>query len=292
MSAAALGQTTARPGRPGILRRAHRRLGLLGMVAAAWLIVVVLAAVFAPLVAPYAPNAENLLASYAGPSASHLLGTDQLGRDLLSRLIWGARSSLLGPLIVVAFAVGFGTPLAVASAWRGGRVDFAIGRLLDLLFAFPGLILAIMVVALYGPGLLPCGIALGIAYTPWQARVTRSAALRERSRPYIDAAQVRGFSSVAICLRHLIPNIAPIIVAQATVSFAYALVDLAALSFLGFNIQPPTADWGVMVSAQDAILEGHYLVAIYPGIAIVLCVIAINYLGGRVSDVPVGRRGR
>ena len=149
-----------------------------------------------------------------------------------------------------------------------------------------------MVVALYGPGLLPCGIALGIAYTPWQARVTRSAALRERSRPYIDAAQVRGLSSLAICLRHLIPNIAPIIVAQATVSFAYALVDLAALSFLGFNIQPPTADWGVMVSAQDAILEGHYLVAIYPGIAIVLCVIAINYLGGRVSDVPVGRRGR
>ena len=143
-----------------------------------------------------------------------------------------------------------------------------LGRTLDLLFAFPGLLLAIMVVALYGPGLLQCAIALGIAYTPWSARVTRSAALRERVRPYIGAAQVQGLSSWTICRRHLIPNIAPIIIAQATISFGYALVDLAALSFLGFNIQAPTADWGVMINSQDSIIEGHYAVAIYPAVAI------------------------
>lgn len=272
------------------LKALHRRVGTSGMVAAGFLTFIALLALLAPVVAPHDPEVQSLQIPFAGPSAQHLLGTDQIGRDLLSRLIWGARSSLLGPLVVVAIAVAVGVPLAVTSAWQGGKVDVLIGRLLDLMFAFPGVLLAILVVALFGPGLTACAIALGIAYIPWLARVARSAALRERTKPYIAAVEVQGLSGVAICARHLVPNIAHVIVAQATVSFGYALVDLAALSFLGLGVQPPQSDWGVMVNSEDAILRGHPQQALYAGLLIVLCVTSITFLGNRLTDEPLEGR--
>jgi len=256
----------------------------MGMIAVVFVLMVALAAVLAPLVAPYKPNAEDLLNISAGPSSSHLLGTDELGRDILSRLIWGARTSLLGPSIVVGVATLIAVPLAAASAWCGGTVDLIISRVLDLIFAFPGLLLAILVVALYGPGLLPCSISLSIAYTPWIARVARSGLMRERNKAYIAAADVQGVSGFAICMRHLIPNIASIIWSQVTISFGYALVDLAALSFLGLNVQPPTSDWGVMVNNETALLDGRPMQVIYPCILIVLCVTAVTYIGNQLAD--------
>lgn len=280
---ATLVRVAAEPGR-GALRRLRDRIGTAGMVAGAFLVLVAAVAVLAPIVAPYNPNAEDLLNISAGPSGSHLLGTDELGRDLLSRLIWGARSSLLGPLIVVSVATAIAVPVAAAAAWLGGTVDLVISRVLDLLFAFPGLLLAILVVALYGPGLLPCSIALSVAYMPWIARVARSGMVRERGKAYIAALDVQGASGFAICARHLIPNIASIIWSQVTISFGYALVDLAALSFLGLNVQPPASDWGVMVNNENALLNGQAMQVIYPCVLIVACVTSITYLGNRLAS--------
>jgi len=268
----------------GAVSRLRERVGTGGVVAVATICLLAVLAILAPVVAPYSPNAGDLLNISAGPSTAHLLGTDGLGRDLLSRLIWGARTSLLGPLIVIGAATVVAIPLAAVSGWRGGLVDLVIGRVLDLLFAFPGLLLAILVVALYGPGLFPCSIALAIAYMPWIARIARSGIIRERSKPYIAALEVQGVSGFAICMRHLIPNISSIIWSQVTISFGYALIDLTALSFLGLNIQPPTSDWGVMVNNEDALLNGHPVEVLYPCLLIVICVTAITYLGNRLAS--------
>ncbi|MCL2393880.1 MAG: ABC transporter permease [Acidimicrobiaceae bacterium] len=264
--------------------RLRERLGVGGIVAAAFVLLLALAAAFASVVAPYAPNHEDFLNTSSGPSAAHLLGTDELGRDILSRLIWGAQPSLLGPLIVISLATVIALLAASTAVWCGGKVDLVISRILDFFFAFPGLLLAILVVALYGPGLLQCSFSLGIAYTPWIARVTRSAMLKERSKPYIAAVEVQGLSGKAIALRHLIPNVSSVIWSQATISFGYALIDLAALSFLGLNIQPPRADWGVLVNNESALLQGHPAEVIYPGILIIACVSAVTYVGNQLAS--------
>lgn len=262
------------------------RLGWSGTVAIGFLVALTLIAVLAPLIAPYSPQQMDLASVFAEPSAQHLLGTDDLGRDIFSRLVWGARASLFGPFVVIGLALLLGTPLAIASAWCGGLVDVGIGRFFDIIFAFPGILLAVLTVALFGSGLLPCAVALSIAYMPWLARLTRSAALREGSKAYISAGRVQGFSGLSMCARHIAPNIAPIIIAQATVSFAYAFIDLAALSFLGFGVQPPAADWGLMVNSQSAILLGHPEQAIYAGTLIVLCVMAVTIIGQKLAEDP------
>jgi len=267
----------------GRLEQIRDRVGTGGLVAGTLLLLLTAVAILAPVVAPYNPDAEDLLNISSGPSVAHLLGTDGLGRDLVSRLIWGARTSLLGPLIVIWAATVVAVPLAAASAWKGGVVDLVISRVLDLMFAFPGLLLAILVVALYGPGLMPCSVALAIAYMPWIARVARSGLVRERRKPYIAALEVQGVSGFAICVRHLIPNISSIIWSQLTISFGYALIDLTALSFLGLNIQPPTADWGVMVNNENALLSGHPVEVLYPCLLIVVSVTAVTYLGNRLA---------
>lgn len=274
--------------RRGAFGRIHQRIGTAGMVSAGFVLVVAVLAILAPVASPYSPNAIDLLSINAGPSAAHLLGTDSIGRDLLSRLLWGARSSLLGPAIVISVATVIAVPVAALAGWAGGIVDLVISRTLDLLFAFPGILLAILAVALYGPGLVPCSMALAVSYMPWIARVARSGILRERNKPYIQAMEVQGLSAFAICTRHLIPNIASIIWSQATISFGYALIDLAALSFLGLNIQPPSADWGVMANNETAILQGDFAQVFYPCLMIVLCVTAVTYVGKRLSNEDTG----
>lgn len=291
MSALAPPVGTLRRAGSGRLARLHGRLGTFGLVAGGFVVAVTLLAVLAPVVAPYSPTQQDLLDTWGNPSLAHLLGTDELGRDLLSRLIWGARSSLLGPLIVIALATTVGVPLAALAAWRGGKVDLVISRVFDLLFAFPGLLLAILVVSLYGPGLVQCSVALSVSYLPWIARVVRSGLVRERSKLYISALDVQGQSGLRVCAQHLVPNVSSIIWSQVTISFGYALIDLAALSFLGLNIQPPAADWGVMVNNETALLQGHPSEVLYPCVLIVLVVTAITYVGNRLSTEPeVGRR--
>ncbi|GAA4987965.1 ABC transporter permease subunit [Yinghuangia aomiensis] len=262
-----------------------RSTGRSGVVALSVVAVLAVIGVLAPWLAPDDPDAISLMDAHQGSSAEHLLGTDASGRDLASRLIWGARSSLTGPLLVVLLATVLGVAVAVVSAWRGGWFDAAVSRVVDVLFAFPGVLLAILVVALFGAGLGMAVTALAISYVPYIARLVRGAALRERAQPYITALTIQGVSGFSICVRHLLPNLMPLILAQATLTFGYAMVDLAALSFLGLGVQPPTADWGVMVSTgQPSIIEGFPQECLYAGALIVVVVAAFNLLGDRLEE--------
>jgi peptide/nickel transport system permease protein len=267
-----------------LLHRIHDRIGTGGMVAGGFMLFLIVAATLAPLISPTSPNAIDLLNVSSGSTWAHPLGTDNLGRDILSRLLWGARPSLLGPTLVIGVATIIAVPLAALAGWSGGVIDQIVSRFLDLVFAFPGILLAILAVTLYGPGLYPCSMALALSYMPWIARVTRSEILRERNKPYIKALEVQGLSGFAICARHLVPNVSATIWSQVTISFGYALIDLAALSFLGLNILPPGADWGVMTNNENAILQGDLNQVLYPCLMIILCVTSVTYVGKRLSD--------
>ena len=240
-----------------------RATGPAGIASAIVIAIAIFMAIFGTFLAPFDPITPNLSLAWVGPTGAHLLGYDFEGRDVLSRLIVGARTSMLGPLAVVLGSMIAGSLLAVAAAWRGGALDAFISSGLDVLFAFPGILLAVLAAAVFGAGLTAAAIALSIAYMPYVARVLRGAALKERNQPYVAALEVQGASATSICLRHLIPNIMPLIVAQATILFGYAMVDLAAISFLGLGVQPPEPNWGVMISEnQVGIPQGYPLPAL------------------------------
>ncbi|MFE0338453.1 ABC transporter permease [Streptomyces sp. NPDC058955] len=271
--------------RPGLRRLRLFGQGPLFTASVAVLAVLVLVAAFAPLLAPYDPEALDLGASLVGTSGDHFLGTDQSGRDILSRLLHGARTGLLGPLLVVGVSTLLGTLLGVVAAWRGGWADTLLSRAMDLVFSIPGLMLAILLVAVTGPGLTAPVIAMAIAYTPYVGRLVRGIARQEKARPYIEAYVVQGWSGWTVCVRHLLPNIAPTVFAQSAMNFGYALMDLAALSFLGFGVQPPTADWGAMINeGQGAVLQGAMLPALAPSVCIVLAVVAFGIVGEGLAD--------
>ena len=289
MTATPAGLATPTVTPPRARRRGRLRgIGPAGAVSAAVIVAATLAAVLGPFVAPYNPDAPNLSLSWVGPVGGHLLGYDVQGRDVLSRLLAGSTTAMLGPLAVVILSMTVGTLLAVAAAWRRGAADAVISSGLDILFAFPGILLAVLATAIFGAGLTAAALALSVAYMPYVARVLRGAALKERSQPYVAALEVQGASAPAICLRHLIPNMGPLIVAQATILFGYAMVDLAAISFLGLGVQPPAPNWGVMISEnQTGIPQGYPLPALSAGLAIVVVVIAVNVLGERLFDQAV-----
>ena len=185
------------------------------------------------------PNQLDISYAFVGAQGNHLLGFDGQGRDLFSRLLVGARSSLLGPLLISTLAVVTGALLAIAAAWIGGSFDATLAMVFDVMFAFPAILLAVVAAAVFGPGLTSAMCALSIAYLPYVARVLRGAGLRERSQPYVEALEVQGLSAIRICLRHLLPNVGSLVVAQGTILFGWAMVDLAAISFLGLGVQAP-----------------------------------------------------
>jgi peptide/nickel transport system permease protein len=241
-------------------------------------------AVIGPWIAPHPPTQIDLLGANAGLSATHPLGADALGRDNLSRVLTGARLSIIGPALVVVAASVLGTTLAIASAWIGGGFDAFVVKALNLLFAFPALLFALLAVAIFGEGLTAPVVALSIAYTPYLARVVRGVAVRERSMAYVDACRLAGLSGPRICTRHLLPNVAGLVRAQATIMFGAALVDLAAISFLGLGVQPPASEWGLMVSdGRAALLNGSPQEALAAGGMIVITVVAFNVLGERLA---------
>jgi peptide/nickel transport system permease protein len=282
------------PGLAGAARRRARSIAGSDRVAIACLVVIAIALLMALLgaaLAPQDPNASDLNQAYFGPAAGHLLGWDGQGRDLFSRLLAGARTSILGPAAVVLLAVVTGVVLAIAAAWRGGWVDSGISVVLDMLFAFPGILLAVLAAAVFGPSLTAATLSLAVAYTPYVARVLRSAAVRERAREYIAAGEVQGLSTWTLCARHLVPNVAPLIVAQGTLLFGYAMVDLAAVSFIGLGVQAPQADWGVMVATgQPGVLQGYPAESLSAGLCIVAVVVAVNLLGERLAERNEERR--
>lgn len=209
------------------------------MIAGGTLVVVVLAALLAPLLAPYAPDAIDLSASLVGTGPEHLLGTDSSGQDLLSRVLYGARTSLVAPILLLAIAAVLGVTLGTLAAWRGGWVDTVVSRLTDVMYAFPGLLFTVLIIAVFGAGMTTSVLALGLAYTPTVAKYTRSVALSERRKPYIDAYGVQGMGGARICARYLVPNLGRSIIGYLVVLFGEALMSLATLSYLGFGAQPP-----------------------------------------------------
>lgn len=258
-------------------------LDLVGHLALVAVILFAMLAIFGPTLAPHDPNQINLSRSYWGSDSSHWLGYDAQGRDIVSRLLVGARLSFLGPLTIVILAGAAGLTAAVFAAWRGGWMDAAVAGVLDASMAFPGILVAVMTVAIFGAGLPAVVLALAIAYSPYIARVARSAALAEMGKDYVDAQRIQGFSGLSICARHVVPNILPIAMGQAALTLAWATVDLAGLSFLGFGIQPPDADWGIMVaSGQAGVLSGYPTESLAAGVCLVAAVCSFTLLGERL----------
>ena len=249
------------------------------------LLVFVLAAIFAPQVAPHDPYKQDFSAGNLPPlSPDHVLGTDDLGRDTLSRLIYGGRSSLTAGLIVVALSASIGVTLGLISGFYGGLVDSIIMRLVDILYAFPFLILAIAVVAILGPGLFNVMIVLGSISWIEYSRVVRSVVLQIKVQDYVLASRALGASNFRIMFWHILPNCVSIIIVQATFSVAGQIIAAAALSFLGFGAQPPEPEWGAMLNAAQRFIRVTPVMSILPGTAIILVVIAINLIGDALRD--------
>jgi peptide/nickel transport system permease protein len=265
-------------------------VGMLGTVSAVVIAMAALLAVIGPWIAPHDPDATDGITLQFADAPGHLLGYDANGRDVFSRLLAGARTSMLGPLFVVAASITLGVAIAIFAAWRGGRSDTLVGGALEIAFAFPGILLAILAAAVFGAGLYSAVLVLSLAYTPYIARVVRGSALQERSKPYIAALEVQGMSGWRICTRHLLPNVSGVVVAQGTTLFGYAMVDLAAISFIGLGVQPPSADWGVMVfENRQGLAIGKPMPALLAGVCLVGVVIAFNILGERLAQRGDGR---
>jgi dipeptide transport system permease protein len=250
----------------------------------------VLLAIFAPLIAPHAPQAQYRDATLVPPfwqeggSATFLLGTDAVGRDILSRLIYGTRFSLFIGVIVTTIALVGGIMLGVFAGYFRGWVDTVIMRLMDIILAFPSLLLALVLVAVLGPGLINAMIAIALVFQPHFVRLTRAAVMSEKNRDYVVAAKVAGAGPLRLMFSTILPNcMAPLIV-QATLSFSNAILDAAALGFLGMGAQPPTPEWGTMLAeAREFILRAWWVVTL-PGLAILVTVLAINLMGDGLRD--------
>lgn len=255
---------------------ARNRAAVIGLV----ILLPILLATLAPwLLSSQQPNAQDLTQSLRFPSAEHLLGTDKLGRDVWTRILYGAQPTLLGALVVVLISGAIGIPLGLVAGFYGGKVDALIMRVLDALLAFPALLLAILVVATFGRGLGTVVVALGVIYVPAMARLVRGVTLVQRSLSYVDAARVLGFSDARVIFRHILPNLVGAVVVQATIDLAYAILDIAALSFLGLGQQPPDPDWGSMLSDGRAYLLQNAWPAVSAGFAIMLTVVSFNLVG-------------
>lgn len=242
------------------------------------------AAVFGPWLAPADPNAQDLALRLAAPSGSHVFGLDELGRDIFSRLLVGARISLLVGLAVVSVASTVGIMMGALAGYYGGRVDMMISRVMDVLLAFPGILLAIALVAVLGPSLTNVIIALSFIGWVGYARLVRAQVLRIREFEYVQAARALGAGTPRILLRHVIPATMPTVIVQATLGMAGAIIAEASLSFLGLGVQPPTPSWGTMLDAGRSHLFDAPHLTLFPGLAIAILVLGFNFLGDGLRD--------
>jgi len=246
--------------------------------------IAVLAAVFGPVLTPYDPSSQELARRLEGPSASHLLGLDELGRDILARLLAGTRISLLVGLAVVSVSSSVGMLLGSIAGYFGGRIDDLISRVIDVLMAFPGILLAIALVAVLGPSLTNVVLALSLIGWVGYARLVRGQALRAREFDFVQAARALGAGPGRIIIRHILPTAMPAVVVQATLGMAGTIIAEAALSFLGLGVQPPTPSWGTMLDAGRSHLFDAPHLTIFPGLAIALLVLGLNFVGDGLRD--------
>jgi len=264
-------------------RRRFVRSGT-GLMGAVVLLVVIGAAIFAAQVAPYSPTRQDFRVERQPPSLQHLMGTDEFGRDVFSRVIWGAQASLIAGAMAATIALAVGLVLGMLGAYYGRGTDNVIMRVMDVILAFPYILLAMAVVAILGPGLRNAMIAIAIVYIPHYARVVRGSVLSVKSREYVEAARSMGARDGRVMWQHVLPNaLAPIIV-QTTLSVGNAIIDTAGLSFLGLGTQPPTPDWGNMLSAGRSYVIDSPWIATFPGLAILVTVLAFNLMGDALRD--------
>jgi peptide/nickel transport system permease protein len=262
-------------------RLLHRRGAMLGL---AFVIFFVLLAVFAPYVSPYDPVATSWSAVRKAPSPEYWFGTDEIGRDVLSRVIWGARASLLAGLVSVCISLALGVPIGLLAAYVGGWTDGFISRFTDAMLAVPFLILAIALAAFLGPSLTNAMIAIGVSATPVFIRLTRAQVLAVKVEDFVEAARAVGNPHWRIALRHILPNVLPPLIVQATLSIAAAVIAEASLSFLGLGQQPPAPSWGSMLNTAKNFVDQAPWMAIWPGLSIFLLVLSFNLLGDGLRD--------
>ena len=263
-------------------RLIHNKLAVTGGVI---LILFILMALLAPVIAPYDPYYMDASAPLAPPSAEHLLGTDNMGRDILSRIFYGAQISLKVSVVSVSIATVAGVILGVAAGYFGKFTDGIISRILEIMFAFPEVLLALLIMSILGPSLNNIMIAIGIVYTPIFARITRGAVLSVKDSLYVEAARSIGVKDSTIIVRHILPNILSPILVQITLSLAFAILSEASLSFLGIGVEPDIPSWGIMLNNGKAWIEIAWWVGVFPGIAIALAVLGFNILGDGLRDV-------
>ena len=279
---------------PELTKRVHRgplaevlfRLSKspLAMFGLAIILLLVFCAIFAEVISPYDPTTQDLAHMFETPSSAHWLGTDEFGRDILSRLIYGARVSLQVGFVAVGIALVVGGFLGAVSGYYGGRLDNAIMRVMDVLLSIPQTLLAIAIVAALGPNLMNLMIAVGILAVPTYARIVRGSVLSIRNMEFIEAARAVGSPDLRIILKHIIPNsMAPIIV-QSTLGVASAILNAAGLSFIGLGIQPPNPEWGAMLSGGRQYIRDFPHMTLYPGLAIMFTILALNFLGDGLRD--------
>jgi peptide/nickel transport system permease protein len=261
------------------LRR--NRLAMIGLVI---IILLVLAAIFGPYLSRYGPNDIEMKIRLQPPSLEHLFGTDDFGRDVLSRVLSGAAVSLKVGVIAVSISLVLGTSLGAISGYYGGWVDETMMRLMDVLFAFPAILLAIAIMAALGPGVTNAMIAIGIVYTPIFARITRGSVLTIREEVFVTVAKSIGSRDIRIISVHIFPNALPPIIVETTLSLAFAILAEAALSFLGLGTQPPDPSWGRMLSESRGYIQEAPWLGIFPGLAIMFTVMGFNFLGDGLRD--------
>ena len=269
------------PARRALLRLMRRRGAMLGL---AIVMIFVLIALFAPLIAPQDPLQTSWSAVRKAPSAQYLFGTDEIGRDVLSRVIWGARASLLAGLVSVSIAMALGVPIGLLAGYMGGWVDGTISRFTDAMLAVPFLILAIALAAFLGPSLTNAMIAIGVSATPIFIRLTRGQVLSVKVEDFVEAARAVGNPHWRIALRHILPNILPPLIVQATLAIASAIIAEASLSFLGLGQQPPAPSWGSMLNTAKNYVDNAPWMAVWPGVSIFLLVLSFNLLGDGLRD--------
>ena len=259
----------------------RNKMAIVGLII---LIILVFAGIFAHVIAPYDYAAQALQNAFQHPNAQHLFGTDEFGRDIFSRIIYGARMSLLVGFVSVGIAVIVGGALGAVAGYYGKRIDNIIMRLMDILLAVPQTLLAIAIVAALGTGLVNLMIAVGISSVPTYARIVRASVLTIREEEYIEAARASGTSNTKIIMKHILPNcVAPVIV-QVTLGIASAILTAAGMSFIGLGIQPPEAEWGNMLSSGRDYIRGYSYMTMFPGLAIVITVLSLNLLGDGLRD--------
>ncbi|WP_315706305.1 MULTISPECIES: ABC transporter permease [unclassified Bradyrhizobium] len=269
------------PARRALRRLLERKGAIVGLIT---ITLFILLAVFAPLIAPYDPVKTSWALVRKAPAAQHWFGTDDLGRDVLARVIYGARASLSAGAVSVSIALAIGVPLGLLSGYIGGALDALISRITDAMLACPFLILAIALAAFLGPSLANAMIAIGISTTPIFVRLTRGQVMNVKVEEYIEAARSVGDSDLRIALVHILPNILPPLLVQATLSVAAAIIAEAALSFLGLGQQPPYPSWGSMLNAAQRFLTNAPWMAVWPGLAIFLVVLSLNLVGDGLRD--------